>query len=286
MTASMNELMAPSRGPLAAVRASMSRNEFLAGLYIIGCANGLLIRFILNWKSDGWAGVSLWHQYHRIVCLLCGRIVNASRQAGRRYGQPTLQSPLLFFLLIIHPIFALSWVAVTGLSLYILLLANSGEEGRRGAVILLALTVPMLWSPLVFKFFARPILQIDASLAAWILGTDWVGNTVRFGDNSGYMIVMPYCSSLANTSMAFLCWVAVTQWAKHRWTSIDLFWSLLACGSVVAVNVTRIALTGLSQYHYQLIHNPLGNMVTDVIILGLTIGFSILGARRELFSRV
>ena len=57
MTASMNELTAPSRGPLAAVRASMSRNEFLAGLYIIGCANGLLIKFILNWKSDGWAGV-------------------------------------------------------------------------------------------------------------------------------------------------------------------------------------------------------------------------------------
>ena len=68
--------------------------------------------------------------------------------------------------------------------------------------------------------------------------------------------------------------------------SIDLFWTLLACGSVVAVNVTRIALTGLSQYHYQLIHNPLGDMVTDFIILGLTIGFSILGARRELFSRV
>ena len=285
MTASMYELTTPSRGPLAALRASMSRNEFLAGLYIIGCANGLLIKFILNWKSDGWAGVVFGT--NTIVLFACFAGVSSMlRDKGPKIRSADLAVAVLFFLLIIHPIFALSWVAVTGLSLYILLFANSGEESRRGALILLALTVPMLWSPLVFKFFARPILQIDASLAAWILGTDWAGNTVRFGDNSGYMIVMPYCSSLANTSMAFLCWVAVTQWAKHRWTSIDVFWTLLACGSVVAVNVTRIALTGLSQYYYQLIHNPLGNMVTDVIILGLTIGFSILGARRELFSRV
>ena len=44
MTASVNELRAPSRGPLAALRHSISRNEFLAGLYILGFANGLLGR--------------------------------------------------------------------------------------------------------------------------------------------------------------------------------------------------------------------------------------------------
>ena len=49
----------------------------------------------------------------------------------------------------------MSWVAVTGLSLYILLFANDGPERRRGALILLALTVPMLWSRLFFQFFAQ-----------------------------------------------------------------------------------------------------------------------------------
>src|SRR5262249_43183778 len=156
---------------------------------------------------------------------------------------------------------------------------------RRGALILLALTVPMLWSSLLFRFFTVPILRIDASLAAWILDTERVGSTFRFADGSGYVFVLPACSSFANLSLAFLCFVGVTQWAKHQWGPMDILWSLVACISVIAVNVTRIALTGLSHWHYDLIHNEWGGMVVNFIILGLTVGFSLLGARRELFSR-
>src|SRR5262245_65662568 len=64
---------------------------------------------------------------------------------------------VVFLCFVILPIFSLSWVAVTGLSLYILLFANSRSERRRGALILLALTVPMLWSRLLFQFFAKII---------------------------------------------------------------------------------------------------------------------------------
>ena len=55
--------------------------------------------------------------------------------------------------------------------------------------------------------------------------------------------------------------------------------------SVIAVNVTRISLMGLSHWHYEVIHSELGGMVANFIMLCLTIGFSVLGARRELFSR-
>ena len=66
---------------------------------------------------------------------------------------------------------------------------------------------------------------------------------------------------------------------------MDILWSLLACTSVIAVNVTRISLMGLSPWHHDLIHNEWGNMVANFIILGLTVGFSVVGARREIFSR-
>ena len=191
----------------------------------------------------------------------------------------------VFLILVMVPIFALSWVAVTGLSLYILVFANDRSARRRGALILLALTVPMLWSKLVFQFFAGPILEIDASLAALLLGTDRIGNFVGFGDGSGYLVIAPACSFLANTSLAFLCWVSVTQWAKHQWSPIDILWSVLACTSVIAVNVARIALTGWSRGHYEAIHSPLGTMIAGIIILGVAVGFSVLSARRELFAR-
>jgi hypothetical protein len=60
----------------------------------------------------------------------------------------------------------------------------------------------MLWSRLLFQIFAKPILNIDATLVSVLLGTDRSGNMVGFLDGSGYMIVLPACSSLANMSLA------------------------------------------------------------------------------------
>src|SRR5215468_4250339 len=149
---------------------------------------------------------------------------------------------------------ARSQVSITGLCLYVIAFANGNAERRRGAIILLALTVPMLWSRLLFQFFANFILDIDATLVATLLGTDQTGNMVGFADRSGYMVVLQRCSSLANMSLAFLCWVSVTQWAKHPWSSMDLVWSGLACASVIAVNVTRMSLMGINHEGYSAIH--------------------------------
>jgi hypothetical protein len=60
---------------------------------------------------------------------------------------------------------------------------------------------------------------------------------------------------------------------------------LFACVSVIAVNVARICLMGLSGSHYDAMHNTWGDTVANVIILSLTVGISLLGVRRELFSR-
>jgi len=100
------------------------------------------------------------------------------------------------------------------------------------------------------------------------------------------MIVLAPCSSLANMSLAFLCWISVTQWAGHRWSATDLVWSGLACASVIAVNVSRISLMGLGQSYYSAIHNQWGDLVVNTIMLVLMVTFSVLGARREIFARV
>ncbi|MGY4343585.1 hypothetical protein ACVWXM_000049 [Bradyrhizobium sp. GM7.3] len=43
---------------------------------------------------------------------------------------------------------------------------------------------------------------------------------------------------------------------------------------------------GLSQWHYATVHGPWGDTVGNTIILGLIVGFSVLGVRRELFQRI
>jgi hypothetical protein len=284
--ATTNDLTGQTGGLVAALRRSIPRDEFFAGLYILGCANGLLGRIILSFNFDDWIGAVLGVDINAIV--LFAAFAGVSALLGEKKDEiraADLAIAVIFLGLVILPIFPLSWVAVTGLSLYILLFANGGSERRRGAIILFALTVPMLWSRLLFQLFAKPILDIDATLVAWLLGTERIGNMVDFADGSGLMVVMPACSSLANMSLAFLCWVSITQWAKHQWSAMDLVWSSLACASVIAVNVTRITLMGFSHSHYEAIHSQWGDLVTNSVMLGLMVGFSVLGARRELFSR-
>jgi hypothetical protein len=286
VTTTINGLTGPSRGLVGALRQSIPRNEFFTGLFILGCANGLLGRSILTLNLEGWMGAVMGFDMNVIVLFACFAGVYLIASSNRDEIRTSDLGVALGFLgLVILPIYAMSWVAVAGLSLYILLFANNGSERRRGALILLALTVPMLWSRLFFQFFARPLLELDATMVTWLLGTARIGNLVHFADNSGYMVITPACASWANLSFAFLCWVAVTQWVNHRWSSIDLVWSFLACVSVVAVNVTRIAIIGLSRGHFEVIHGKWGDVIAGSIILCLTIGFSVVATRRELFSR-
>ncbi len=286
LRATAHELTGPRRGLVAALQHALPRNELFAGLYIPACANGLLGRSIYTLNLEGWYGAVTGFEINVIVLAASFAGVYLIAMGSRdRIRILDLLVALAFLGLVTLPIYALSWVAVTGLSFYILLIANDGAERRRGALILLALAVPMLWSRLLFQFFARFLLDLDATMAAWLLGTERTGNLVRFADSSGYMVISPACASFGNMTYAFLCWVVVSQWVNHRWRLIDFLWLFLACASVVAINVTRIALTGQSQESYQLIHNQYGEMVLGTVFLCLIIGFSLIGARRELFHR-
>jgi hypothetical protein len=271
----------------AIVSGSLRRSELFAVLYIVGAANGLLGRFVQSANYEGWVGAILSIDINVIVLFACFAGISAilGDDDDAEIRAADLLVAAVFLALAIVPISPISWIAVTGLSLYVLVLARGSASRQRGAVIMLALTVPMLWSRLLFQFFAKLILDIDAFFVASLLGSERTGNMVDFVDGSGRMIVLAPCSSLANMSLAFLCWISISQWAKHRWTVMDLVWSGLACASVIAVNVTRISVMGLGRSYYDAIHNEWGDFVTNTLMLAFMVTFSLLGVRREVFSR-
>jgi hypothetical protein len=265
----------------------MNRNEFFAGLFFLGCANGIAAKAIAAVHRAGWLDAVIGtFDVSAIVLIACTSGIWLTKCGGRQSVTPIdLVISVVVLALIALPIGGLSWIGVSGLALYILLFTDADLPMRRGALILLAATVPMLWSRLLFQFFANLILEIDASLVGWLLGTERTGNMVRFANDSGYVVILRGCSSLANMSLAFLCWITVSEFLGHRRALSDLWWCFLACSSVLAINVGRMSLMGMSLQHYEAIHSQFGDAVTNAMILIVTLGWSFLGVRRELFSR-
>jgi exosortase/archaeosortase family protein len=289
VTTSSNELSVQAHGPRAVLHTSTTRDELFAGLCILACANGLWGRVIMAAREAGWWGAVFNLDISAFVLLACvGAVWLMLRDKSGEIRSADLAVSVALIIFIILPIPSLGWVALTGLSLYMLLFASDRPSRKRAAVLMLAITVPMLWTPLLVQFFERPVLEFDASLVAWVIGSYNTGNMVAFSYGSGYVQIAPPCSSITNLALAFLCWVGVMQLADRRLSAEDILWALLVCSSAVAVNVMRIALVAHSREYYELFHNQYWDVtsaVANIVTMTVAVGFSVLGARRELFSR-
>ena len=156
---------------------SLPRNQFFAGLYILGCANGLGGNVVRALRAGDWTGgienisVFVWFALFAGTSLLFGENKEEIKRGDLAVGG-------IFLAFIAAPTSEINWVDVTGLSFYILLFAANDSTRRRAALILLALTVPMVWSPLLFAFFSKIFLEFDATLVGTLLGTNRSGNIV------------------------------------------------------------------------------------------------------------
>ena len=267
----------------------MSRGEFFAGLLILCCANGFGSRIIASIDAVGWADAVLsTFDVSAIVWVSCigGIALIVGEKSNDQIRHLDIVVAGILLTLVVLPIGALSWLAVAFLALYVIYFTNPTFSRRRGAIVLLAVTVPMLWSPALFKFFANLILQTDALLVSELLGTPRSDNLIQFADGSGSLLVLPYCSSLHNVSLAVLAWVAINQWLARRAAASDWQWIAVACFAVVTINVTRLSLMGLSMKHYHAIHGFFGQTITNLLIFFVIIGICWVGAKRESFNRI
>jgi hypothetical protein len=266
----------------------ISRGDFFGALFLIACVNGLVPRAIQSIGEEGWAAalLSTFDTSVMVFLACCVGITLIFQDCRESIHNSDLAVGIPFLAIVALPFEKSGWFAVTGLALYTILCAKQLPRRRRGAMILLATSFSTLWSPLLFAFLCKPILDIDAALTAWLRGTPRVGNMVRFADDSGYLVVFPGCSSFANVSLALLTWVLISQSVGHRASMRDVFWCLLACAVVVGVNVGRLSLMATDMHQFVAIHNPLGNAIVNIIVLTLIIAISAFSVRRELLSHV
>lgn len=271
------DVVAPARGR------HVSRSFLYGGLIAVGFANaisgkisaalasGELVAALLNTFD---VSVFVW------LALAAGLLLVARAAPvaadGLDWGLATLAG-----VAILVPVPDLSWLAVTGLALVLLLRSMPGSTLRRGAIILLAVTVPSFWARIVMSVFSDAILSTDATLVAWAVGTQREGNLVPFADGSGAMWIAPACSSFTNLSLAILAFVGALNLTSGRLSPAKLGLGALACGLVVLINVTRISLIGYFPADFELLHGPVGSSVAGWLATLAIIAVSWFAVRRD-----
>jgi len=179
---------------------------------------------------------------------------------------------LVLFVFCILPLGPFTWVIISGTAIYLICSAVDAASFRaRGGWILLGVTVPMFWSKRLFNLFSEFLLSIDAMLVSSITRTERISNLVVMPGNRGYLQIAAPCSSMANVSLAILCWVVFTQTKNAPWRVANLLWCSLACLFVIAINTTRIALIGFFPERYELIHGPVGSTIVSWITLTVVV---------------
>jgi len=266
---------------------AVRRGEFFAGLFILGFSNGIFERITCAIEK-GTIGNAILGTFGISVLVWVACFIAVSLLL-RQPPEPVTRNDLILAVAVIAAVLVpsakASWIALTGLGFYGLRCFEAGAPARRAAFVILAVTVPMFWSRLVFAMLSDLILQADAILVSLIIGTQRVGNTVGFADNSGYLFILPACSSLADVSLAVLGWALFTQGLTRRSSLKDVWWCLAACFAVIVINVTRIALIGLHPEHFELIHGAIGADVASVLALVAIVGINLIRVRGDYFAR-
>jgi hypothetical protein len=151
----------------------------------------------------------------------------------------------------------LSFAGQAGLLLcgvYLLITSPPRDAGRRAAVVLLALTGPLIWGRILLNLFAGPILAFDAHIVASIIGTQVDGNVFQAANAGQRFVIGDLCSSVHNISLAIVLWTTAAMLFNVRIDQRYLGIGIAMALFMFALNIARLATIGLFPAHFAYLH--------------------------------
>ena len=171
----------------------------------------------------------------------------------------------------------------TFVAFYILL--NGSKDGALKSVgtVLLALSIHLIWAPMIFRIVTPELLAADAAAVHLFLSVfrpdiTMVGTTF-YGANNHVITLVGGCSSFQNVSIAMLASVSVTMLVRPYWVRNDIYWILAICTTMIVINVIRLGILAWSFGVYDFWHNGAGVSIialTQTVIIAI---MSYLGAQ-------
>lgn len=261
------------------------RGKLLGGLAAAGITNGLLNRVVDAVATDGLAGgIAGTFGISALVWIAACMCVTQAWTAQREpAGAWDMACGWIAAAMLCIPSDVVSWVTVSGVALYFIKRTAPSSALRRAAVILFAITIPCFWSRILFALLSDSILSVDAFLVSAVIGTERNGNVFETADGTGAIWIAPGCSSLANVSLAILCWTLFVNVGAGNQANATkaLVWCSLSAAAVIAINVGRMALVGLEPQFYEAVHGRVGSAIAGWLTLGAMVAISFQGIRHD-----
>lgn len=156
------------------------------------------------------------------------------------------------------------------------LITHGGDRNLKAAgAVLLALSIHLVWAPIVFQLFTPELLRADAGIVGAMLR--YLRPDIVWSDNSfhapgGHSVsLIGGCSSFNNVSVAVLACATTTMLARTQWVRRDIATVAIACVVMILVNAVRICLLAWSSESHSFWHDGAGaqilGMAQTIVIL-------------------
>jgi exosortase/archaeosortase family protein len=190
----------------------------------------------------------------------------------RRLDRGILAAALLLALLPLNFAGAIGLLATGG---YLCGSSASGTPARRLAIVMVALTGPLIWGRVLLALIGPKLLSVDAHVAGFLADVPVSGNIVPFHDGTGSLYVALSCSSVHNMSLAVLLFVTLTQLQRLKMNTALIAAGGAAMLAMAAINMLRLATMARYPEHFAFVHTGWGgtlfgvaSFVTAAVIIG------------------
>lgn len=219
-----------------------------------------------------------------IVWFAIGALITIS-SASATTSMPSRTDKAVLGLTLLLSFVPLNFAAAIGLLLcgaYLAATSTSDSADRRIALVMIALTGPLIWGRFLLALMGPFLLRVDAILAGLLAGARVQGNVVSLPGQYGNLYVALGCSSVHNMSLAVLLFITVTQVLRLGYSPR----LLLTCGAAMlamaAVNVLRLATLARMPQHFDVIHTGWGGSLFGAISFVAAGAVIVGGIRAEL----
>jgi Transmembrane exosortase (Exosortase_EpsH) len=187
-------------------------------------------------------------------------LVSGDRQLAARPRDIVICA--LVSLLVAVPTSRSIWIAATGIAVYLCAAGTDDRKFSAAGVVLAALSIQEFWGHVFFELVTFPLLRAETAIVGTLLkvtrtGAAWKDNIITVPSGHA-IIILPFCSSFHNLSLALLCWVTVSRLRNQNWRALDFIGGVIVGGAMILYNVVRLYLMALNTELYEYWHQGTG----------------------------